>query len=375
MNSSLGRLKSACNPESGTIAYGYDGNGNLTLKTDARSVTTTFSYDALNRLTGKGYAGETVTAPDTATPNVTYAYEGGKDFRTAVTTSAGSYEVGGFDALGRPSVAVQRAGAQNFTFSNLQWAAMGQMVSMTYPSGRVASYSYDRAGRPSGLTGKVNASAAAETYASAVSYAPHGAMTGLVTGDNVTHSRGYDERLRMKSAQATGLMTLTMGWSAGGNLLSQRIQRPGLSLDVTQNFQYDSLNRLCAAVEASTASAITAVCGTTPSGANWKQTYIYDQAGNRALTGTSTSAVSDNSPHSDNGITVPFDGSNHWLLAADYDLAGNMIRMRTQTMDWDAESRLKRVKDAGALLASFTYDGDGRRLTKTANGKIGRAHV
>ena len=169
VNSSLGRLKSACNPENGTIAYGYDGNGTLTLKTDARSVITTFSYDALNRLTGKGYAGETVTAPDTATPNVTYAYEGGKDFRTAVTTSAGSYEVGGFDALGRPSVAVQRAGAQNFTFSNLQWAAMGQMVSMTYPSGRVASYSYDRAGRPSGLTGKVNASAAAETYASAIS--------------------------------------------------------------------------------------------------------------------------------------------------------------------------------------------------------------
>lgn len=40
--SSLKRLTSAANPESGTITYGYDNNGNLTSKVDARSITTTF---------------------------------------------------------------------------------------------------------------------------------------------------------------------------------------------------------------------------------------------------------------------------------------------------------------------------------------------
>lgn len=37
---SLSRLVSAQNPESGTIQYSYDANGNLTQKTDARGVAT-----------------------------------------------------------------------------------------------------------------------------------------------------------------------------------------------------------------------------------------------------------------------------------------------------------------------------------------------
>ena len=67
---SLGRLQSATNPESGTTFYcavvsgacaagstGYDGNGNLLKRTDARLAVTTMSYDKLNRLTGKRHAG------------------------------------------------------------------------------------------------------------------------------------------------------------------------------------------------------------------------------------------------------------------------------------------------------------------------------
>lgn len=41
--SSLSRLLSATNPESGTISYGYEPNGNLSLKTDSRGVQTSFT--------------------------------------------------------------------------------------------------------------------------------------------------------------------------------------------------------------------------------------------------------------------------------------------------------------------------------------------
>ena len=67
---SLGRLKTATNPESGTISYTYDAAGNLLTKTDARNVIACFGslsgttctprYDALNRILNKAYSDGTL---------------------------------------------------------------------------------------------------------------------------------------------------------------------------------------------------------------------------------------------------------------------------------------------------------------------------
>ena len=88
----LSRLLTSQNPETGTICYGqwsggspgagscqygYDANGNLLYKTDARGVVTGFNYDSLNRLTGKSYSGLTSAASAIAvnTPPVAYIYD------------------------------------------------------------------------------------------------------------------------------------------------------------------------------------------------------------------------------------------------------------------------------------------------------------
>jgi len=62
---SLSQLITSNNPETGTICYGvwsgsncvngYDANGNLTAKTDARSIKVSYQYDALNRLYARNY--------------------------------------------------------------------------------------------------------------------------------------------------------------------------------------------------------------------------------------------------------------------------------------------------------------------------------
>jgi YD repeat-containing protein len=188
---SLSRLKSAVNPESGTISYLYDNNSNLTQKTDARSISTTFTYDALNRPTLKNYS-------DT-TPDVAYFYDaqalptGAPSFvrgastgrLVAVTiggTSAGSYY--GYDALGQTLRRIQQTDSLNY-LTDATYNKAGAMTGEIYPlapshSGRrTVSYSFDTAGRPSSLT------TAATTYAAAasvtgISYAPHGGLVGGV---------------------------------------------------------------------------------------------------------------------------------------------------------------------------------------------------
>ncbi|HLJ85999.1 MAG TPA: RHS repeat-associated core domain-containing protein [Candidatus Angelobacter sp.] len=113
---SLSRLLTASNPESGTISYQYDANGNMKQKiapapnqTGSATVTTTYAYDVLNRITSKTYA-------DGTTPSAYFAYDGPgwwSDVQSNVvgrlqeawigypccdTTSATIY---GYDAMGR----------------------------------------------------------------------------------------------------------------------------------------------------------------------------------------------------------------------------------------------------------------------------------
>jgi YD repeat-containing protein len=60
---SLSRLLTAFNPETGTVSYAYDLNGNVTNKTDARSVVTNYTYDALNRVLSKTYSNDASNSP------------------------------------------------------------------------------------------------------------------------------------------------------------------------------------------------------------------------------------------------------------------------------------------------------------------------
>ena len=78
---SLGRLLQSQNPESGTIQYNYDPNGNLTSKVsplvNATSGTQTqtigYCYDALNRMTYKFYGSPSCTSP--SNPAASYGYD------------------------------------------------------------------------------------------------------------------------------------------------------------------------------------------------------------------------------------------------------------------------------------------------------------
>jgi YD repeat-containing protein len=149
---SLSRLRWASNPESGVITYSYDADGNLLQKaspapnqTGTATQTVSYCYDALHRVTGKGYGAQTCPL---ATPVVTYAYDSGTNAigkLSSLTDQAGTASYS-YDVLGRlaSETRVISGVSKSMSYSyNLD----GSLKTLTNPSGAVITYTPDSAGR------------------------------------------------------------------------------------------------------------------------------------------------------------------------------------------------------------------------------------
>ena len=214
--SSLSRLRSATNPESGTISYTYDDAGNLKTRTDARSVSATYVYDDLQRP-------KTVTYSDT-TPNVTYAYHtsaGTLDTANigrlkSITSTSAIALYSSYDTLGRVTSMSQTIAGHpgTFTFANAYYLN-DALKSQTYPSGRTVVYDVDDAGRVKRV------SAGTRTYANmpsaaADAYAADGRLRQMILGNGLWETRDYD-RLETPQGQPRRLTTRFKLGHAGRN--------------------------------------------------------------------------------------------------------------------------------------------------------------
>jgi RHS repeat-associated protein len=361
----LKRLTSAFNPESGTISYGYDNNSNLLTKTDSRvpAVTTTYSYDTLNRVASRTYSdGTPVVAykydaqslPANFPPSFSRGYSTGRLVAVAYgATSAGNYT--GYDQLGQVNVSYQQTDSQNYGFG-YGYNLASEITSETYPSGRVITTGFDAAGRITSASGQKTGEPN-KTYASQFSYAAHGAISSMTLGNNLVDATTFNSRLQPTfiklgtTSNPTSVLQLGYEYTAtcqtnnNGNVLKQTITAPGLSL--SQSYCYDALNRLSSASE--------------NSGANWSQTYGYDRYGNRWVSASFGYTLNPLTPQ----FQSAFSASNNRLVASVYDGAGNQVTdSQSRTFTYDAESR--QTSFNGTTGQSF-YDGAGRRVKKIDN--------
>ncbi len=216
---SLSRLRTAVNPESGTISYQYDDNSNLIVKTDPRSVSTHYEYDALNRATRRWYNGSNSTSNtlhnvptlpsgvgttdevkfyyDALLPTGAPAYTVGtaKGRLTAQTYGSGTTgDSYGYDVLGRPKVKIQRTGAKDYDMA-AEYSLSGAITSLTYPSGHTISNTFDQVGRLTGFSGNLG-DGATRTYATGISYSAVGSMLKEQFGTvmPVYHKLHYNSR-------------------------------------------------------------------------------------------------------------------------------------------------------------------------------------
>ncbi len=352
--SSLGRLLSADNPESGTISYTYHDSGDLYRRTDALGKVTTLNYDGLHRIWTKTYSD--------STPPVTYEYHstGTPDLPNAgrlksVSSSAGVTQYERYNVLGQVISSSQTisgfAGRSDFSYS--YWLS-GSLKSVTYPSGRVVNYDIDDAGRTNKayIAGKPYADLT-ESAGITYPFTADGRIAQMKLGNGRYVTRDYrtpgtTTTYRLGTSLGAGdLIQLEYnfdGTNNNGNLISQDMIRSGYNWQ--QTFAYDSLNRLLMATEAG----------------GWSQTYGYDRYGNKWLASSSGIAEDSHEPATQGEINA----ANNRLIrtGVSYDLAGNQTTYGEYTLEYDAEGRNTKVKIGATEVGTYSYDGEGRRVKK-----------
>jgi RHS repeat-associated protein len=356
----LSRLSSASNPESGTITYTYTDSGDVLKRQDQRGYATTFKYDDLHRVLEKTFSND-----GDITPDVTYSYHAAglcAGQLQSVVSEAGSTSYNSCDALGRLLNQTQLiVGGGSFDFSYTYWLS-GALKTMQYPSGRVVNFDVDDAARATKVYTQDRVYA--DLTSATAPYTADGHVAKLKLGNNLWETSEYQTPgtptiLKLGTSEGSAdKLELQYNYAAtsdNGNLLSHAIRRGTSSW--AQTYEYDSLNRLVCASEV-VSSTPAASCAPQNS---WRQTYGYDRFGNRWVSSSTGFTVDD--VHEFVAETT-IDKSTNRLNIAGYDTAGNQTLFTPWSLTYDAENRLQSATSASNGSSWFTYDGDGRRIRK-----------
>ncbi len=374
-----------------TAAFTYDNNGNILTRRDARNITSTFTYDQINRVTTVRYTND----PQNTLGSDTY-YDGYRaNNYTSISNVKGQvwqqetigqvrFTIDNYDVMGRPTVQRQQFWSNGAWSSSYQMTQgydfSGAVTSQTYPSGRTTSYAYDPASRLQYFSGNLG-DGTTRIYSSNLQFNDFGALQQEEFGTQTPlyhkqrfNSRGqvWDMRLSTVSFDtdpangdrgsivnyySTGYTQGGSGTDNNGNLLRQEIYVPGGPY-FQQNYAYDNLNRLTSVSEK--------LSGTGTD--SFKQVYTYDRWGNRSVdTATSSSNVPRPAYTVDtntNRLIAPA-GSNFG-----YDNAGNQTN-DTYTgggqRTFDAENHMISAQEATGTQ-TYKYSNSGLRVRRIVNG-------
>jgi RHS repeat-associated protein len=397
---SLSRLLCAANPEvqlvtcptsatgsfpAGAITYAYDANSNLTSKTAplpnqltvSATVTTSYGYDALNRLTSKSYMDGTTQDPYTPTAQFGYDATALTNCTLAPPASTDSYPKGHqtamcdgsgatswiHDQMGRllqesRIIGTASSPAKQVTYG---YNKDGSLASLVTPPMKTVTYTVGAAGRAT----QVLDTGDSITFATSATYAPPGELAGATLGyvaggfAGFTVSNAYNMRLQPILLSAMNGATTVFGecfdfhlgvavtqpspcsfskstFGDNGNVYQIVNNRDSTR---TQTFTYDTLNRITSGQS---------------SGTQWGETFTIDPWGNLTNdTGMSGKTYAE-------GLNTSALANNQ-LSGFGYDAAGNMTSNGSSAYVYDAENRI-----VWTLGYRYIYDGNGQRVEKCA---------
>jgi RHS repeat-associated protein len=371
---SLSRLTSVTTPESGTVTNFYtDISGQACANDptlicrvqDARGIVKTLTYDGINRPL-------TVTYSD-GTPSVTYTYDYGGigafalDRLTSITEGSNS-QTFTYDNLGRITTANQTIDSVTYPLQ-YGYNLIGQVATITYPSGRVVTQAYNNIGQTASIASGTT------TYISGTSYNAAGETLGLSMGNGVQGTFTYNDHLQIAKLRyfKTGspdILNLGYDYTStaqpNNNGQIQAVhyytqdQPPLEDLTKSESFGYDAWNRL------KTAQTMTVDANTQYT---WSLTWGYDRLGNRKQ----QTLINGNMPNGVNQPNFSIDETKNQIIGYCYDGAGNLLDQGTCPVGshqyvYDGANRLVSVSSS---TAAYAYFGP-LRIKKTLSGTVTR---
>jgi RHS repeat-associated protein len=326
----LGRVITQTSPLGQTTRYGYDPDGNRTSLTDPAGAVTTYVYNTDGELTAIRYSG-------TTTPAVTYTYypDGARETMTDGTGTT-SYSYDRADRL----TGVTDGGAATVSY---RYSASGQLISLTYPDGQTVTRTYDGAGRLIAVTDWLG-------HTTRFGYDPDGNLTSETYPNGVTENSAFDD---------------------ADELLSITYRAASATLD-TFTYTRSSLGQVTAATAAGVLTQ--------------QQAYAYTPTGQLASAGGGqyTYDQDGNLTQQPGGITLSYNAAGQLTSRTQPASAPGQVAPGTTTYGYDGNGNRTSISRPGrpaitltynqanqltayGTTASYAYNGDGLRMSKTVN--------
>ena len=386
---------SQTNPETGTTSYGYNTDGTLNTRTDAKGLITTYAYDSYQRVTQVTHkpSGSSIDPNQT----VTFVYDQGANGYGRLSSASGgvcpqyntlatytdtyTYTVAGEVATKTLALCGGITMSGSFAYDS-----EGKLSTVSYPQGTapsdgpapVLTYSYDAMSRMTGASTPASTNSGGgctwsgtASWASGATYNPAGQLTALqqlgsisancshgtptVTPTYLTKGWSYNPSNQLTEIDTTPITSpasptssLTYSYSPTQNN-GQITEATDFRTGDTLSYTYDLLKRLTKTISARPA---------------WQQTFQYDGFGNL----TSKSVPSGSGEPAFPGVN----SATNRLSGATYDANGNVIAINGFALGYDGENRM--VSSAtGSGTDTNVYDEQGHRVwqSRSANANYG----
>lgn len=353
-----------------TWGYGYDAAGNLVRRVDGNGHATQYSYDSNNRLVGLDY-------PDAAKVRFGYDLDGNQIEMCDWLAGEGDCALTAYDPLNRPTDSADWLGRT----LKRSYDAAGNLIQLIYPNGQPLKYAYDARNQLISLEDHFN-------QRTLYAYDPLGLLTQVTRPNSTTTAYAYDEAdrltrlLHQREGETFSAFAYALDKVGNRTQITELRTFPGdgtpIPVTTVKHYSYDALNRL---LDADTDQGQDMAYNFDPVGNRLKQAgipqkidptddvepvrpgppitdgYTYNEANQLTAVSGQQSAVALAYDGNGNRIreTEVREGKT-WLTEYRYDFENRLVGV-TKSVQETAKLKV-------TMVATYTYDGYGRRVRK-----------